>query len=47
LVETPTVEALASLVGQAKKISPASGSGAIQRLTRADRRVSLSPANRE
>jgi amino acid adenylation domain-containing protein len=47
LFETPTVEALASLVGQAKKISPASGSGAIKRLTRADRRVSLSPATRE
>jgi amino acid adenylation domain-containing protein len=47
LFETPTVEALASFVGQAKEISPASGSGAIQRLTRADRRVSLSPTTRE
>lgn len=43
LFETPTVEALASLVGQAKEISASAGSGAVQRLTRADRRVSLSP----
>jgi amino acid adenylation domain-containing protein len=47
LFETPTVEALASLVERAKDFSPVSGSGAIQRLKRADRRVSLSPTIRE
>jgi hypothetical protein len=43
LFETPTVEALASMVGKAKEISTSAGAGAVQRLTRADRRVSLSP----
>jgi hypothetical protein len=47
LFETPTVEALACIVGRAKDTSPGANFGAIQRLKREDWRVDLSPTTGE
>jgi len=47
LFERPTVESLAVLVGRAKETAPANGATSIQRLARADRRVSLTPTAAE